>query len=315
LNYYRGELDTSHRGEVAAMKAPKPGRTIALRWFAACAIVLGTLAPHLLLAQPLDLPLASATTSIYPPGVSVAATPAGSVYVDARGRTLYGLDMRTLVRWSADPAFYCKDRCADWQPLLAPARSPVNIAFPQGFGDRLRQSIASGAAVPSRSAAPAAETGPETFYRDPLKAPDWTVIAGPAGPQWVYKGWHMVYVRKGDGRASTRFDGAENLTWNTLKFVPPVPAVEAPAGIRAVFADGTYVLADNDGHALFTGACAGACDGWKPLAAGMASAGTGAWKVSNSGDRPQWTYRGKPVFVSEESGIGHSPARGEALRP
>ena len=60
------------------------------------------------------------------------------------------------------------------------------------------------------------------------------MIAGPAGPQWVYKGWHTVYVRNGDGCASTRFDGAENQTWNTLKFVPPMPVVEAPAGIRAV---------------------------------------------------------------------------------
>jgi predicted lipoprotein with Yx(FWY)xxD motif len=265
-------------------------------------------------AQPRDLPVAPATTSTYPPGVTVAATPAGAVYVDARGRTLYGLDLRTLIRWGPDPASYCRDRCGEWEPLLAPPGSTINISFPQGFGDRLRQSIAAGTPA-LRPSAPAADTAAQPFYRDPLKAPDWTVIAGPAGPQWVYKGWHMVYVRKGDRKASTRFDGAENLTWNTLKFVPPVPRVVAPAGIRAAWSDGAYVLSDQDGHTLFTGACPAPCEGWRPLAAGKASAGTGDWKVSNLGDRPQWTYRGKPVFVSERSGAGQVPATAEALRP
>ncbi|MDP3677388.1 MAG: hypothetical protein Q8R44_20195 [Novosphingobium sp.] len=255
-----------------------------------------------------------ATTTSFPPGVTVAKTPTGPVYVDARGRTLYGLDMRTLIRWSADAALYCQDRCAEWQPHLAPPGTAANIAYPQGFGNRLRQSIASGTPPPDESPT-AAKTSLNPFYRDPLRAPDWTVIAGPAGPQWVYKGWHMVYVRRGDSRASTRYDGAENLTWNTLKFVAPVPRVEAPAGVRALLADGAYVFADTDGHALFTGTCAARCTEWKPLAAGMANAGMGGWKVSNLGDRPQWTYRGSPVFVSQESEPGRVPADGQVLRP
>lgn len=101
------------------------------------ALVATTFAPPTTLAQPVDLPIAPATTTNYPPGVAVAKTPTGPVYVDAKDRTLYGLDLRTLVRWGADPAFYCKERCADWQPLLAQAGTAINIAFPQGFGERL----------------------------------------------------------------------------------------------------------------------------------------------------------------------------------
>ena len=73
-------------------------------------------------AQPVDLPIPAATTSEYPPGVSVKQTKAGPVYVDAKGRTLYGMDMRVLIRWAPDPSKYCKEACAEtWAPLLAPA--------------------------------------------------------------------------------------------------------------------------------------------------------------------------------------------------
>lgn len=282
------------------------------------ALAAALLGPEVAIAQPVDLPLTPATTTTttttFPPGVAVAQAPAGPVYVDAKGRTLYGLDLRTLVRWGPNPALYCAERCGEWTPLLAPTGAAIDIAYPQGSSERLREAIASGteARAPA-STATAPDAAP--FYADPLKAPDWTVIAGPAGPQWVYKGWHMVYVRKGDGRASTRFDGAENLTWNTLKFVPSAPRVDAPAGVHSLLADGGYVLADKDGHALFTGTCTAPCAEWKPLAGGMASAGLGVWQVSLVGDRAQWTYRGHPVFVSQESEPARVPPATEALRP
>ena len=82
-----------------------------------------------------------------------------------------------------------------------------------------------------------------------------------------------------------------------------------------MLAEGAYVLADKDGHVLFTGTCAAPCAGWKPLAAGMANAGMGPWKVSSLGDRAQWTYRGHPVFVSQESEPARVPPATEALRP
>ena len=150
-------------------------------------------------------------------------------------------------------------------------------------------------------------------------APDWTVIAGPQGPQWVYKGWHMVYVRKGDRPGSTAHDGADEQTWNTLKFVPPVPQITAPASVTTLFAGGAYALADRGGKLLFTGKCgqaqSGPCSGWTPLTAPMAGRGLGEWTVSLAGDNPQWAWRGQPVFVSQESDLQSVPSGGKVLRP
>jgi hypothetical protein len=88
------------------MPASRPGvlRTASL----ALMIAMAATEAGAALAQPVDLPLAPATAATFPPGVTVAKTPTGPVYTDARGRTLYGLDLRTLVRWGADPAQYCK---------------------------------------------------------------------------------------------------------------------------------------------------------------------------------------------------------------
>ena len=103
------------------------------------------LAPQIVHAQPADLPIPAATTAQYPRGVSVRDTDSGPVYVNAKGLTLYGMDMRTVVRWSPDPAQYCKETCtADWEPLLAPAGSTPNTSFPRGFGDRPRLATAPG---------------------------------------------------------------------------------------------------------------------------------------------------------------------------
>jgi predicted lipoprotein with Yx(FWY)xxD motif len=86
-------------------------------------------------AQPVDLPIPAATTDQYPPGVTVKQTSKGPVYADAQGHTLYGMDMRTLVRWSADAAQYCQAQCAEtWQAVLAPPDAKPNVLFPRGFG-------------------------------------------------------------------------------------------------------------------------------------------------------------------------------------
>ena len=78
-------------------------------------------------------------------GVERGAVAVGSaggipVYVDAQGRTLYGMDMRVLLRTDPDTSQHCTGACAEvWEPLLAPAGSTPNIRFPMGFGDRGRQ--------------------------------------------------------------------------------------------------------------------------------------------------------------------------------
>jgi predicted lipoprotein with Yx(FWY)xxD motif len=247
-------------------------------------------------AQPVDLPIPAASATELPPGVTIRRTAAGPVYADARGRTLYGMDMRTLIRWSPNPALHCQDTCAaQWEPVLAPAEAKVNIAFPRGGGA-------------------ASRTAPPGFVL-PQTAPDWTVIAGAQGPQWVYKGWHMVFVRKGDRPGSTAFDGAENLTWNTLKYVPPRPTIAAPPGVTTVFASGAYHLADREGRVLFTGDCGKSCEGWTPLAAPMASLGLGEWTVDLAHDTPQWSWRGNRVFVSRDADPVSVPRKGKVMRP
>jgi predicted lipoprotein with Yx(FWY)xxD motif len=293
-------------------------RVIAMPALAAAMAVAAIAAPaaH---AQPVDLPIPAATTDQYPPGVSVRQTAKGPVYADARGRTLYGMDMRTLVRWSADAAQYCQGPCAEtWQPMLAPADAKPNVVFPRGFGERPRP--AGAAATPGALPAPpapargGANAVPPGFIA-PQSAPDWTIIQGPQGPQWVYKGWHMVYTRKGERPGGTAYDGSDNFTWNTLKFVPPAPKLAAPSSVSTQFIDGAYALTDKNGRVLFTGICAADCHGWLPLAAPMAGKGFGEWAISLASDTPQWTWRGKPVFISQEDSPVKVPPSGTVLRP
>lgn len=250
------------------------------------------IAPSAASAQPADFAITAADGSPLPAGIRTKRTEHGSVYVDARGEVLYGMDMRTVLRWAPDPSKYCAEACGqDWQPLLAPVGMAPNIRFPDG----------------SRMNA-------DDGFVDPRKASDWTVIAGTQGPQWVYKGWHLVFTRKSGNRASTAFDGADNMTWNTLKYVPAVPKVDAPGGVTAAFIDGAYALTDKDGRVLFTGKCGRDCR-WHPLPAPMASSGSGDWKVALAGDRPEWTLRGKPVFVAADSDPHAVPPGGKILRP
>ena len=271
-------------------------------------------------AQPVDLPIPAATTDQYPPGITVKQTAKGPVYADAQGHTLYGMDLRTLVRWSADAAQYCQGPCAEsWQPVLAPPDAKPNVVFPRGFGARPPAAPGGAGAAPG-TAAPARPQGggfnavPPGFIANQA-APDWAIIQGPQGPQWVYKGWHMVFTHKGDKPGSTTYDGSDNFTWNTLKFVPPVPKIAAPSSVSTLFVDGAYALADKNGHVLFTGTCVADCGGWVPLAAPMAGRGFGEWAISLASDNPQWTWRGKPVFISQEDNPAKAPPSGTVLRP
>jgi len=285
-------------------------------------------------AQPVDIPVPAATTTEFPAGVSVAQVPGGQVYVDAKGRTLYGMDMRTVTRWSVDTSKYCVEgRCEGWEPLLAPADAKPNLVLFRGFRSRASAPApAPAAATPARSGAatPVDPDSPERrqqlaasfgFGAAPpgmytqQKAPDWTIIEGPAGPQWVYKGYNMVYVRKDDPPHSTKYDGAEERTWNTLKYIPPVPELKAPNGVGTTWVDDAYLLTDKDGKLLYTGECGSACSEWTPLAAAMVSYGLDDWTVDRSVARPQWRYRGKPVYVAADDTKGSLPDNSIALRP
>ena len=281
------------------------GRTLCIT----AALAMAMAAPASPRAQPADLPIppAAANTQL-PPGVKVKSTDHGPVYVDPHGLTLYGMDMRILIRSGPNPALYCQDACAaEWAPLLAPPGAKPNIRFPAGFGE----GPAGAAPVRRRPGEEVLEPG----FVSAQKAPDWTIIDGPQGPQWVYKGWHMVFTRKGDRPGSTDHDGADNFTWNTLKYVPPKPHIDTPFDSSVVLISGAYALADDKGRVLFTGHCRSDCQGWRPLAGGMASRGMGDWTVTHDADQPQWSYRGHPVFVSQEDDPTQTPAGGTVLRP
>ena len=251
-------------------------------------------------AQPADLPIPAASTQTFPAGIHIASAGGGLVYADATGRVLYGLDMRVLQRLSPDPAMFCTGTCAEqWEPILAPTGAQPNIAYPPGYRGRGRPG----------------ETPQKRGFVTQASAPDWTVIAGPQGPQWVYKGWHLVFAHRGDKPGTIAHEGADNLAWNTLKYIPLMPSVSAPGGVHAALVGTGYVLADKDGHALFIGRCAKDCTAWQPLAAGMASAPVGGWAVSRRGDVPQWTLDGAPVFVSQDDDPTRVPAGTKVLRP
>jgi predicted lipoprotein with Yx(FWY)xxD motif len=265
-------------------------------------------------AQPADLPIPAASTADFPPGVKIGNAGGVPVYTDGQGRTLYGMDMRTLLRAGADTSKYCQGACADvWEPLLAPAGSTPNIVFPLGFGDRRQLARPIGGTPASPSGGPRPDPLAEMARNQ--KAPDWTIIQGPQGPQWVYKGWHMVFVRRGEKPGSAAYDGTGNMVWNTLKYVPPVPRVVAPANVSTAFVDGAYALVDKDGRLLFSGNCGKDCAGWRPFTGPLASSGVGDWAVSHDTDTPQWFWRGKPVFVAQGPTLTDMPAGATALRP
>jgi predicted lipoprotein with Yx(FWY)xxD motif len=283
------------RARIAGNRAPWAAFSRWLSRLIPIAAALSTVAA----AQPADLPIAPATTTSYPPGIKVVRLPGGAVYANKAGHTLYGLDMRTVLRAGPDPAQYCKGPCAEtWEAVLAPAEAKPNIRYP---------------GAPGRSRPDEAKDPAAVKFIDNRTAPDWTIIGGPRGPQWVYKGWHMVFVRKAGRRGTTEFDGADGRIWNVLRYVPPLPVIVAPGNVKPVFVDGAYALADEEGRLLFTGKCKAGCAGWKPFSGGMASAGLGEWRVSSSGDVPQWLFRGAPVFVGPD---GHNVTEGgKVLRP
>jgi predicted lipoprotein with Yx(FWY)xxD motif len=278
------------------------------------AIAAALLSGTVVRAQPADLPIPAATTSDYPPGVTVSTVDGTQVYTDSGGHTLYGMDMRTLLRAGADTAKYCQAACNEvWQPLLAPPGSKPDIAFPMGFGDRNRQAAAAAGATTAGSAA-LPSPPPGTMIQN-QKAPDWTIIDGPQGPQWVYKGWHMVFVRKDEVPGSATYDGADEKVWNTLKYVPPVPKVATPVNVSAAFVDGAYAFVQKEGRLLYTGSCAEDCASWQPFPGALASAGVGDWEVDHQADTPQWRYRGKPVFIAQGPDVTDMPEGAAALRP
>jgi predicted lipoprotein with Yx(FWY)xxD motif len=238
-------------------------------------------------AQPRFSPPRPANSNVLPPGISVKKTAIGDVYVDAKGRTLYGLDVVALFVEMRSPFTYCTGACEEmWEPVAAPAGTP------QG-----------------------PPNAPRFIGRGTQSGPDWVAVNGAKGPQLLFKQGNLVFVRKDDVPGSTKWDGDKNYLWNALRYVPPIPKVKAPSGFSAAYIDGAYALADKDERILYTqdrpAKCVTPCI---PLKTGLVVSGSGEWTVSRTGEVAQWAYRGKPVYVSAPKSAG-IPEGATILRP
>lgn len=87
-------------------------------------LAIALLVPAPLLAQASDAQKADSAVddSVHPGDVLVRTAKAGQYYADARGRTLYALDMRIARSRSGEALNYCIGPCTKiWAPLAAPA--------------------------------------------------------------------------------------------------------------------------------------------------------------------------------------------------
>lgn len=127
----------------------------------------------------------------------------------------------------------------------------------------------------------------------------WTVVEGAEGPQWAYKGNPVfTYVEdKAPGQAGGQ--GYQDL-FRVIQYIPARPKLTAPQPVAVAFHDGRYLLVEGSTHLLYVTdrPCADECPSDRPLAAGLSSQPVGGWSIVTVQDRQQWSYQGKPVFIS-----------------
>ena len=211
----------------------------------------------------------------YPAGVSIRASKLGNIHVDKRGMTLYALNVRQAAFRSGVGRKFCVGPCAQIWKVFAAPAAAKSVG-------------------------------------------DWQVLEGAQGPQWAYKG-NLVFTHAADhSPAATDAVGYDDL-WNAIAYVPPAPNLVAPATVAPLLVGGVYILGDTLGHALYSADCAASrainCAGLTPFLAGLASQGVGDWTVLRGGDRPQWAYRGRGVYVGENPTSLQAAAHAKALRP
>jgi predicted lipoprotein with Yx(FWY)xxD motif len=135
---------------------------------------------------------------------------------------------------------------------------------------------------------------------------EWKTIKRDDGArQWAYQG-KPLYQFVGDSKpGEVKGDGMQRF-WHAARFDTPPPVLAHPPGVTIVKAGSVYILADHQGHALYTRIAAqGGCDAeclqaYPAFAAPALAHGAGAWSVSTDkfGTR-QWTFKGKPLFTYE----------------
>jgi predicted lipoprotein with Yx(FWY)xxD motif len=196
----------------------------------------------------------------HPGDISSGKTGAGLAYTDSRGMTLYAMNLRYAV-------------------FLVLGGNALKYCT-----DECAKSW-----VAVKAAADAKPVGA------------WKVVDGVGGPQWSYKG-DPVFTYVGDSAPGLATGAERDNLFRLLNYIPPQPKITAPAPVKAVFVNEAYILEDGSGHPLFTSgeSCGTDCGSWTPFEAGMAARNIGDWTISRERDRPQWTYRGLLVYVSEE---------------
>ena len=218
----------------------------------------------------------------YPPAVSVRASALGLIYVDAKGRTLYavmpGIYGRYQFLQGGAASKFCTASCAErWSSLIAPADAK------------------------------------------PIGA--WKVVEGVSGPQWAY-GNSPVFTFSGDTQPGDLNGHEYDDAWVALSYIPPEPHLAAPPNVSSSLAKGEYLLTDLQKRPLYvlaggeaSATCFPDCGDLLPLIAGMTNRRVGEWSVSREGDRLQWTYRGKLVYVASTTTPTDLPEGAVVLRP
>jgi predicted lipoprotein with Yx(FWY)xxD motif len=214
----------------------------------------------------------SAGDLVTPPDIIINATPAGPVFADPNGYTLY------VTRRDSEPGTStCSGLCAaEWPPLRAAADATP-------FGDW--------------TLVPRDDGSPQWAYKGrPLYRYQWEARTGWAEAQsgiWRIATTSPFPVR-GAGRRS--------------RTVPKTRVVVSgvPGGVVGQVTPSGTVLADWNGMTLYalpiSGPCADRClETWTPLTAPMAAVPSGEWTPLRRPDGAmQWAYKGQALYRCTE---------------
>lgn len=235
-----------------------------------------------------------------PPGFRVEASELeGSVFADARGRTLYSWPQQELRNGNAgDP----KDRsnCSDVRETAT---------------DGLMSPYPAGQILPDLAIRPSCTQEWPLVRAAPGAKPvgDWTIIKRNDGiEQWAYKGqalYTSVLDRQpGDTYGGTLRSGGEGSGDAPAYRIPVGPPPDVPPGLAVrttalgrllVTVDGSYSVYYSDQDGRNRSNCGAACgESWQPVLAPASARAHGAWTViERTPGVWQWAFRGKPIYT------------------
>jgi len=232
----------------------------------------------------------SPSTIATPPEITISETPAGSLFADRKGFTLY-----VTTRDSQPGKSTCFGPCVEqWPPLRSEGDT-------KPFGDWTLVSRDDGRPQWAYKGRP--------LYRYRWEAkPHW---AEAQGDMWQYAPV-VNFPPIGSGRRGYTPPPSD------AKFVLP----PTPGGVAANPTKYGIVFADSKNMTLYSqvvvSPCTGAClDSWIPLAAPQAASAVGDWTVvtRNDGAR-QWAYQGRPVYRSvKDTKPADANAESDTWRP